>query len=301
MGATALTKQGSGAFTLSGINTYTGTTVINAGALIVNGSIALSSSTAVNAGGLLTGVGTVGNTTITGGTFMPGSGTPGSAMTVNGTLGLNAASFYAINLNPATSSLANVTGAATLGGATVNATYAAGSYVAKQYTILNAGSVSGAFGALVNTNLPANFTPSLSYDAAHAYFNLVLNFAAAAAPSGGLNLNQQNVANGLINVFNASGGLPGAFTLLTPAGLTQVSGEAAAGFSQSGFMAGNTFLNLITDPFVDGRSRDTGSGAALGYAKAPSARTSAFTSIRDINSRDPRYGAWARPTVAAAP
>ena len=50
--------------------------------------------------------------------------------------------------------------------------------MAKQYTILNAtGGVNGTFGWPVNTNLPANFTASLSYDATHAYLNLLLNFS----------------------------------------------------------------------------------------------------------------------------
>ena len=37
--------------------------------------------------------------------------------------GVNAGAAYAVNINPATSSFANVSGAATLGGATVNAIY----------------------------------------------------------------------------------------------------------------------------------------------------------------------------------
>ena len=63
--------------------------------------------------------------------------------------------------------------------------YATGSYVAKQYTILTAGSVSGTFGPLVNTNLPSSFKTSLSYDATHAYLNLALNFIAARRPAAG--------------------------------------------------------------------------------------------------------------------
>ena len=296
VGQTALTKQGSGAFTLSGINTYTGTTVINGGSLIVNGSIASSSLTTVNAGTLLTGVGTVGNTSIAGGTFMPGSGAPGTSMAVSGTLSLTAASFYTVNLNPATSSLAIVTGAATLGGATVNANYAAGSYVAKQYTILSAGSVSGAFGSLVNTNLPANFSPSLTYDATNAYLNLSLVFT--APPASVFNVNQQNVANGLTNAFNTNGGIPAVFGSLTPADLTQLSGEPGAAFMQAAFMADNLFLNLITDPFVEGRSGDSRFGPPLGYAKEPSSSTvagaaPAFVSVKNYNKQDPRYGVWA--------
>ena len=51
----SLIKTGSGTLTLSGINSYTGPTIVNAGALIVDGSIAPSSLTTVQAGALLGG------------------------------------------------------------------------------------------------------------------------------------------------------------------------------------------------------------------------------------------------------
>ena len=59
----------------------------------------------------------------------------------------------------------------------------------KQYTILTAGSVSGTFAAVAETNLPSNVHATLSYDATHAYLNLVLNFI--APPGSGLSGNQQ--------------------------------------------------------------------------------------------------------------
>jgi hypothetical protein len=190
-------KTGSGTWTLTGTNTGITTFSVGGGMLFVNGS--LSNAAFTVSGGTLGGTGTVGNTSIAGGTFAPGSGTAGSLMTVNGTLGFNAASIYAINLNATASSFANVSGTATLGGAMVNAIF--GNGVSKQYTILTAGSVSGTFGTLTNINLPANFHDTLSYDGTHAYLNLTLAFQ---QPLGGLNGNQQAVANALTTSSTAT-------------------------------------------------------------------------------------------------
>src|SRR5689334_20429007 len=101
-----------------------------------------------------------------------------------------------VNLDPTASSFASASGTATLGGATVNAT--AGSYIARQYTILTAGSISGTFNPTV-VNLPAAFRDTLSYDGSHAYLNLILDFSTPAA--GRLSGNQNNVANTLVNFF----------------------------------------------------------------------------------------------------
>ena len=302
----------SGTETLTGTIGYSGATTINGGTLVVNTSLASSSGVTVNPGGTLAGTGAVGNTSIVGGTFAPGSGTPGSSMTVDGALGLTAASTYAVNIDPTTSSFAHVTGTATLGGAIVNAIYATGSYVAKQYTILTAGTVKGAFGSLVNTNLPANFKPTLAYDATHAWLNLALNFAStpptspgstpgSGAPnSGGLNGNQQAVANTLTNFFNTTGGIPLVFGTLTPAGLSQVSGESATGSQQTTFNAMNQFMGVMTDPFVAGRGDGfgtSGGGAPTGYAS-----TQTSGAVRDANAMfvkgavmpfEPRWSTWA--------
>ena len=68
--------------TLSGGNTYSGMTTVDAGSLLVTGSIASSSLTTVNRGGVLAGTGTVGATQISaGGIFAPGTpGLPGTSM-----------------------------------------------------------------------------------------------------------------------------------------------------------------------------------------------------------------------------
>lgn len=254
----SLVKVGSGTQTLSGINTYVGTTTVNGGTLAVDGSIASSSLTTVNSGGTLGGNGIVGNTVINaGGTLAPGNSI--GLLTVQGSLVFAAASSYLVEVSPASVDRVNVTGAATLGGATVTANFAAGAYVAKQYTILNAaGGVSGTFSGPVNTNLPSGFNSSLSYDANNAYLNLALNFV--PPPGTGLNVNQQNVANTLVNFFNTTGGIPIVFGGLTAAGLTQISGETATGSQQTTFNAMNQFMGVMTDPFIAGRGDPISAG-----------------------------------------
>ena len=225
-GAGGLTLNG-GTEVLSGTNTYAGATTINGGILNVTGAITGSTSVVVNggmlivngtvsdptinSGGLLTGTAATGDTLInSGGTFAPGSGTAGSSMTIAGSLAFTSGALYVVSINPVTASYSTVTGSATLGGAAVNAIFANGSYVSKQYTILNAAAISGTFGPLVNTNLPTNFHSTLSYDAHNVYLNLALNFTppsggnSSSGGSGGLNQNQQAVANTLINYFNAN-------------------------------------------------------------------------------------------------
>lgn len=86
-GIIALVKNGAGSTqTLSGVNTYTGPTLVNAGTLAVNGSIV--SSVLVSNGGYLAGTGTVGATIIdNGGHLAPGT-SPG-VLTVTNSLTLN--------------------------------------------------------------------------------------------------------------------------------------------------------------------------------------------------------------------
>lgn len=266
--------------TLSGVNTYTGTTTVNAGTLSVNGSIASSSLTTVNAGG----------------TLSPGNSI--GTLTVAGNLVLTAASTYMVEVLPTTSDFTHVTGSATLGGATVAAQFAPGAYVGKRYTILTAdGGVSGTFSGPVNTNLPTNFKSSLAHDGNNAYLDLTLDFV---LPSG-LNRNQQAVATTLTNFFNSTGGIPLAFGALSPQGLTQVSGELGTGTQQATFNAMNLFMGVMTHPFMAGRGGDGASVIPTAYADDTTALGYAANGkARSASERD-AYAAIYRKAPPLAP
>ncbi len=170
------TKAGTGRLNLTGTSTYTGATIVDGGTLAVNGDISSSSSVTVNAGGTLGGNGVVGNTAINGGTLAPGNSI--GLLTVNGNLSFTAASSYMVEVSPSNADRVNVTGTATLNGATVQTSYAPGSYLAKQYTILTAGNpLTDTFNGPVSNNLPSSIQQSLSYDQNNVYLNTQIAFA----------------------------------------------------------------------------------------------------------------------------
>ncbi|WP_082407494.1 autotransporter outer membrane beta-barrel domain-containing protein [Mesorhizobium sp. 1M-11] len=92
-GTGAVQQIGSGVTTLTGANSYSGTTTVGAGTLIVNGNqTAATGATTVNSGATIGGTGTIGGgvTIADGGTLSPGDvgATPGT-LTINGALALN--------------------------------------------------------------------------------------------------------------------------------------------------------------------------------------------------------------------
>ena len=281
-------------------SSFTGATNVTGGRLAVNGSLANSMLT-VSGTGTLAGAGTVGNTQVnSGGTFAPGSGTPGSSITVAGNLAFQSGAMYLVQVNPSAASFANVTGSASLAG-TVQLAFANGSYVSKTYTVLTAsGGVSGTFApTTVNTNLPTSFKTALGYDANNVYLDLTLAFD--PSPGSGLNANQKAVANTLTNYFNSNGGIPLVYGGLTPAGLTQASGELATGSQQTTFNAMGQFMGLLTDPSMHRGVVPGSTSAPAGFAEegagagAASRRTDAFAmfSKAPLASFMPRWSVWA--------
>jgi hypothetical protein len=164
-------------------------------------------------------------------------------------------------------------------------------YISKRYTILTAGNISGQFGTLLTTNRPANFTDALSYDATHAYLDLTLNFAPPPAPTApafgnGLNSNQNNVGDALINYFNTNGTIPIAFGSLTPAGLSQLSGEVGSAPQQTTFNAMNQFMGVMTDPFIAGRGDPISAGGTPNTFADESLAYAAKSAGRSKSERD---------------
>ena len=127
IGSTGITGSDTQVVTLSGTNTYTGNTNVNAGTLVVDGSIASSSLTTVNAGATLMGTGTVGATTVNG-TLAPGNSI--DTLIINGDLVLAGTSDFEIDPNGVLADLADlaaVSGNLTYGG-TLNVTNIGGAF-----------------------------------------------------------------------------------------------------------------------------------------------------------------------------
>jgi outer membrane autotransporter protein len=210
--------------------------------------------------------------------FSPGpAGAPGT-MTVAGNLAFQSGALYVVQVNPSNASrdIVTIGGSATLAG-TVQAAFASGSYATRSYTILSAaGGLNGTtFNALSTSNLPAGFTADLSYTGSDVILNLTATLGGPSAlGTSGLSENQRNVAGALNNFFNNGGTLPPNFVTIfgltggnLRTALSQLSGEAATGAQQAGFQLESQFLNLMLDPFVDGRSGVAGtSGPALAFA-----------------------------------
>jgi len=82
-GGPGITKRGAGQLVLSGANSYSGNTIVEAGSLVVDGSIANATTTTVQSGATISGSGSVGSLTVESGAFINPGNSPG-ILTVNG-------------------------------------------------------------------------------------------------------------------------------------------------------------------------------------------------------------------------
>ncbi|MCP3399085.1 autotransporter-associated beta strand repeat-containing protein [Bradyrhizobium sp. CCGB20] len=305
----SLVKVGTGRLTLSGVNTYTGATTVDGGTLAVNGDITASSGVTVNAGGFLGGTGIVGNTAIaSGGALAPGNSV--GTLTVSGNLTFSAGSSYTVEVSTNGADRTNVTGTATLAGATVQAVAIPGSFRGQTFTLLNA---AGGFGgtqfaglSIAGTFSPAR-NPRLTYDLNNVY--LVLDPGTIMLPPG-TSGNQTNVAGGINNAVNSGATPPAGFdTLLNMSGaqlnraLSEVSGQPGAASTQAGFNAMQQFMDML-EPFNGGtdggRGTDAADGGVLGYAatgESDARVREAYAAVTPVDASsdviDRRWGVWA--------
>ena len=190
-GTGGLLKSGSGIWTLTLANTYTGTTTIGAGTLRVNGSTATGSVIVAN-GGTLAGAGTVGGpvTLQSGATLAPGSGGIGR-LTLSGSASFlaGATASFEINKNASARDSLAVGGTLALGG-TLAVTNLSGTLAAGDaFDLFDASATTGAF---TTFSLPALST-GLVWDSSTLATDGVLRVALApvedyAAWAAGQNL-----------------------------------------------------------------------------------------------------------------
>ena len=266
-GAGAVSKMAAGTLTLSGTNTYTGSTAISAGTLNVTGSIP-SSAVTVASGATLNGTGTVGATTIqNGATLAPGNSI--GTLTVNGNLSLASGAIYNLELSPTASDRVQVNGTANLNG-TVATSLTSGAYsLGQRYTIVTAANgVSGNFASL--TGIPVSFKGELSYDANNAYLTLSPNPLAPLLTNA--TGNQQKLV-AAIDAAVAAGNVPPAgfsalYNLSGPAlnnALDQISGQAAPNVINAVGQGFGSFMAMT----AGGGTGNFAPGNAYGAADAP--------------------------------
>lgn len=197
-GSGGVTLVGTGIFSLTGTNTYTGTTYVAQGTLNLNGSVA--GNAVVGSGAFLTGNGTVfGNLTVN----YQGNVSPGNSigqLTVGSYT--NNGGNYDVEINGSGQSdqLISV-GPAVINGGYVVVSTVDGTYdIGEVYTIVTASSVTGTYsGAFAANSL---VMPVLSYDPTHVYLGLRLAVSNAAQTC-----NQFSVAEQLDNIGSPNSSL----------------------------------------------------------------------------------------------
>jgi autotransporter-associated beta strand protein len=176
-GVIGVSKYDSGTWILSGINTYSGPTIVSAGALLVNGSIDTAGCTVT--GGTLGGIGQItGPVTIQpGGTLSPGPSI--GTLTIYGSATLSGTTLMEITHTSPANDRLNVSDALIFGGAlivsNVGPTLAAGD----SFTLFSAGSLGGSFASLTLPSL----SPRLRWDTSELAASGTITVSSISSPA----------------------------------------------------------------------------------------------------------------------
>ena len=217
-------------------------------------------------------------------------------LTVNGNLTFNAGGTYTVEFSPSAADRSNVTGAATLTGATVQAIALPGSF---RQPDLHHPECRRRFGGTQFAGLnvtgsslsPGARNPHLTYDANNVF--LVLDPGTIQLPSGASG-NQAGVAGGINRAVLGGATPPAGFdvllnlegTRLTNA-LTQVSGETAVRCPADRPSTRQACSwRMMTDPFNAGRSDAAAAGGTSSFA----AEADAYAASRSGRASE-AYGA----------
>ena len=279
-------KAGGGTTTLSGNDTYTGATLVNAGTLLVDGSIAASVVTTVAGGATLGGHGTVGAVHVaSGGVLAPGAS---AGILTTGNLSLAAGAHLAIELgglNPGLYDQLKVHGSVDLTGATLDAALINGfAPISGEYVLIDndgADAVIGTFAGLAEgAFLNGSMTLSISYHGGdgndvvlrttqpnHAPVNIVPGTQSVAAgmdlsiaglgvvdqdAGSGILTTTLSVANGTLTVMAAGGAIvagSGSANVTLAGTLTQINATLGTLIyhAQAGFTGNDTLLVTSSD------------------------------------------------------